>query len=382
MNAPFSPRGASASLAPEIVPAASLDPAAWDALVARAAAPSPDYGRRMIAAHLAHGLAPPDLACVVVRDGPALLALLPIRPARPMLRRSAAPFTAPLITATAPLVAEGPAFAPALAALVAGLARVSDSWRWPLLPAGTPAGAGLLAAMAEAGWGVETVSRFARPVLDRFPDHAACLAAAPSRNRVKDLRRRRRRLDALGAVRVETVGPAGDLGAACAAFLALERAGWKGRVGTALASRPATAALAADLFGAGEGPVTARADLLRLDGVPIAASVALTCRRTVFLLKTAYDERYAAFAPGALLEAEIVRALHEGSEADRLDSATQDSRVLADLYPGRSEIVGFAASAPGGPPVAALAAALRRSGAWRARAAALRAWLRRAAARG
>ncbi|MGY2049007.1 GNAT family N-acetyltransferase [Methylobacterium sp. JK268] len=381
MNAPVLAR-AGAALTAEIVPAAALDAAAWDDLVARAAAPSPDYGRRMIAAHLAHGQAPADLACCVVRHGPALLALLPLRRARLLLRPVAAPFTAAAITATAPLVADGPALEPALAALVQGLARVSRAWRWPLLPAETPAGRGLLAALAAAGWSTATVARLDRPVLDRFPDHAAYLAALPGRSRLKDLRRRRRRLDDLGAVSFETIGPEGDLAGAVAAFLELERAGWKGRIGTALACRPATAAFAAELFGPGGGPVTARADLLRLDGLPVAASVSLVCRGTVFLLKAAYDERHAALAPGALLEAEIVRALHEERQAERLDSVTKENRVLADLYPGRTPILDLVAAAPGGPPAARLAADWAREAALRERAVAVRAVMRRAMGRG
>ncbi|ACL60400.1 GNAT family N-acetyltransferase [Methylobacterium nodulans] len=382
MNAPV-PSRAAAALRAEIMPVASLDQEAWDALMARAAAPSPDYSRRMIEAHRAHGLAPSDLACLAVRDGAALLALLPFRFARLSLRgRLATPFTSPTITATAPLVAGGPAFAPALAALTDGLARVSPAWWWPLLPEEMPAGRGLLGAMAQAGWDVAPVSSFARPVLDRHASHAAYLAANPNKGRLKDLRRRRRRLDEAGAVSLESIGPEGDLAAATAAFLALERSGWKGRTGTALASRPATVAFAAALFRAGSGPVMARADLLRLDGIPIAASLALVCGRTVFLLKTAYDERHAAFAPGALLEAEIVRALHEGGEADRLDSVTRESRVLSDLYPARTAIAEIAATAPGGPSASGLAARLRRYHALRQRAVAVRTALRRMLGRG
>ncbi|MFE1600831.1 GNAT family N-acetyltransferase [Methylobacterium sp. ID0610] len=378
MTAPVSRPTAATALRAEILPVAALDPAAWDGLVARAAAPSPDYSRRMIEAHRAHGLAPAGLACLAVRDGPALLALLPFRFARVALRgRVATPFTSPYITATAPLVVDGPAHGPALAALAAGLGRVSAAWWWPLLPEEMPAGRGLHDALARAGWDVAPVSSFARPVLDRHPSHAAYLAAHPNKGRLKDLRRRQRRLAEAGAVRVERVGPSGNLAAAVAAFLALERGGWKGRAGTALASRPATAAFATALFRAGDGPVTARADLLRLDGAPIAASLSLVCGRTVFLLKTAYDEGQAAFAPGALLEAEIVRALHEDGEADRLDSVTRESRVLGDLYPGRTVIAEIAATAPGGPPAERLAATLRRNHALRQRAVLLRARLRR-----
>ncbi|WP_162501467.1 GNAT family N-acetyltransferase, partial [Methylobacterium crusticola] len=269
----------------------------------------------------------------------------------------------------APLVAGGPDLAPAAAALVAALGPAAGgrAWWWPLLPGDGPVGEALRAAMAAQGWRQEVVSAFARPVLDRRPSHEAFLAHHPHKGRLKDLRRRRRRLDEAGAVTFESVGPEGDLDAAVAAFLALERRGWKGRAGSALACRPHTAALARDLFRAGPGPVTARADLLRLDGRPVAASLALVCGGTATLLKTAYDEDLRHLAPGVLLEAEIVRALHASRFAARLDSATLDSPVLDELYPERARILELVAVPPGsGASPGGLAGLIRRRQAARA----------------
>lgn len=339
--------------------ALSRKPGAWDALVARAAAPTPDYARRVLEAHRDHGLAPADLPCLAVRSGPDLLALLPFRIGRgPLgLGRIARPFASPYLTVTAPLVAAGPEGAPALAALVAGMRGLGHAWWWPLLPVD---GSALLAALDRDGWGRAEVSDFLRPVLDRRPSHDAFLTAHPHKGRLKDLRRRRRRLDEAGAVTVEAVGPDGDLAGAVAAFLTLESRGWKGRAGTALACRPETEGFAKTLFRAGDGPVTARADLLRLDGRVVAASLALVCGGTATLLKTAYDEDLRALAPGVLLEAEIVRVLHETRFAERLDSATLASAVLDDLYPERVRIGEIVVSPPGGPAADRLAARARQ----------------------
>ncbi|KMO22670.1 hypothetical protein SQ03_00130 [Methylobacterium platani JCM 14648] len=340
----------------------SLEPAAWDALVARADRPSPDYSRRVLEAHRDHGLAPADLPCLTVRRGPDLLAVLPFRIARGPLGigRVARPFASPYLTVTAPLVAGGPETGPALAALAAGLRTLGRPWWWPLLPVDDPAGSAFPAALARDGWSLAEVAGFARPVLDRRPSHDAFLGQHPHKGRIKDLRRRRRRLDEAGRVAIEAVGPDGDLARAVEDFLALERRGWKGRAGTALACRPGTAALARALFHPGDGPVTARADLLRLDGRVVAASLALVCGGTATLLKTAYDEELRALAPGVLLEAEIVRALHETRFADRLDSATLASAVLDDLYPERTRIAEIMVSPPGGPPADRLAGRARR----------------------
>ncbi|TGD96606.1 GNAT family N-acetyltransferase [Methylobacterium nonmethylotrophicum] len=329
----------------------SREPAAWDALAARAAGSNPDYSRRVLEAHRDHRLGPADLACLAVRAGPQLLALLPFRTGRgPLgLGRVARPFASPYLTVTAPLVAAGPEGAPALASLAAGMRALGCPWWWPLLPTDGPVGPALLAALARDGWGRAEVASVLRPVLDRRASHDAFLTAHPHKGRLKDLRRRRRRLDEAGAVTIEAVGPDGDLARAVEAFLALEASGWKGRAGTALACRRETADFARDLFRAGGGPVTARADLLRLDGRVVAASLALVGGGTATLLKTAYDEALRHLAPGVLLEAEIVRALHESRFADRLDSATLDSAVLDDLYPERTRIAEIVLSPPGGP---------------------------------
>ena len=125
-------------------------------------------------------------------------------------------------------------------------------------------------------------------------------------------------------------------------FLALEARGWKGARGTALACRRQTADFARTLFvRAGQGGVSPRADVLSLDGRPIAVSLALVCGGTAHLLKTAFDESLRAYAPGIVLEAEIVRACHEDRFADRLDSASLPGGVLDDLYPDRERIGDF-----------------------------------------
>ena len=65
------------------------------------------------------------------------------------------------------------------------------------------------------------------------------------------------------------------LAAAVASFLALELQGWKGRRGTAMASRPYAAAFLRQLFDGQRGPVSVRADWLALDSKPLAVSLSL-----------------------------------------------------------------------------------------------------------
>ena len=192
--------------------------------------------------------------------------------------------------------------------------------------------------MAEAGWDLGEVARFARPVLDRRADHAAFLAGHPHPSRLKDLRRRQRRLAEGGVVSLETVTQGPALARAVEIFLDVEAAGWKGTAGSAMACRTAHAAFARAVFRAEGGPVGIRADILSRDGTTLAVSLALVAGGTAYLLKTAYDETARAFAPGLVLEAEIVRALHADGFADRLDSATLAGSALESLYRERDTV--------------------------------------------
>jgi hypothetical protein len=112
--------------------------------------------------------------------------------------------------------------------------------------------------------------------------------------------------------------------------------GWKGGLGTgALAIRPRDSALAREN---GVRPAPGRFGACRraeLSERPIAVSLALICGGTAYLLKTGYDERFRAFAPGLILEDEIVRAFHASGFAERLDSASDAGGVLESLYPDR-----------------------------------------------
>lgn len=331
---------------------AAPEPEAWDALFAASATPHPHYARQTIAAHQAAGMLPAAVSFVTVHRGDRLSALLPFAFRRDLTGlggRVARPFLSPLVTATTPLVIDGPERAATVAALVTGLEQASGgrAWRWPLLPVQDGVIPEMLAAMRARGWAIGTVAAFERPVMERRKDHTAFLAGHPNRSRFKDLRRRARRLGEIGSLAHVSATHGPDLAPLVAAFLALERRGWKGEAGTAMACRPETETLARALFTDVSGPVAVRADALTLDGRPIAVSLALIAGGTATLLKTAYDEDLRNHAPGLLLEADIVRVCHETGFADRLDSATLDGSALEDLYRERTQVAELIALPPG-----------------------------------
>ncbi len=150
------------------------------------------------------------------------------------------------------------------------------------------------------------------------------LAASLSGKKRKELRRQHTRLAELGEVGFARDSTGDGLEAWAARFLALEQAGWKGKAGSALASHTGTAALFCEsLRGAVEQDRLERLTL-SLDGRAIAMLVNFITPPGAFSYKTAYDEDYARFSPGVLLQCENLQLLA------RPDIAWTDSCAAAD----------------------------------------------------
>jgi CelD/BcsL family acetyltransferase involved in cellulose biosynthesis len=129
------------------------------------------------------------------------------------------------------------------------------------------------------------------------------------------VRKARRKIGEAGDCEV-VVATGADLPAAFERFLELEASGWKGRAGSALASRPADAALWLRYL---ERAPDAQIRLLDIGGRPAAAQITLITARTMFLPKIAYDEELARFAPSNVLMAALIEACCEDPAVDRID---------------------------------------------------------------
>ncbi|HEX8665811.1 MAG TPA: GNAT family N-acetyltransferase [Beijerinckiaceae bacterium] len=372
-------RSAAARLAGEVVDFAALRGSgpAYDALLVGALHANPFHGRSVVEAHAAAGLLPERLRFLAARDGGHLDALLPFVPNGTFLgfRRAHRAWT-PLhfsVDGTPLLTAAG------AVALAEAMAAAGPLWRLPLVAVDGGAGRALMAACAERGFATEVLSSFDRPILEwRSGGYEAYARAHLSRSRRKALVRQWRRLHEAGRAAVASFADGEGLRHAVESFLTLEARGWKGRRGTALASRPASAALARALFTSSEGPVRGRADVLTLDGRPIAASLALVSRGTAYLLKTAHDETLRELSPGVLLEDAILRAFLEEGFAQKLDSASLPGGVLDDLYAGRERIADLAVATDAGISPAALEAIAAQERRRTAALAALKGWYWRA----
>jgi len=142
----------------------------------------------------------------------------------------------------------------------------------------------------------------------------AYFSGRPSSRLLQQCRRKLRRLAETGALSFTEPRTAAELDQAIDEFLALEAAGWKGRSGTSLACRPADRAYFAEILRRAFARRRLSLLCLRLDGRPIAARCTFLAPPGSFVFKIAYDEAYARYSPGLLLEAESIRRLHESGD--------------------------------------------------------------------
>jgi CelD/BcsL family acetyltransferase involved in cellulose biosynthesis len=163
--------------------------------------------------------------------------------------------------------------------------------------------------------------RFTRALLAPACGAVAYQERAIAGKHRKELRRQRKRLGELGRLAFTALEPADDAGAWLDEFLALEASGWKGRAGSALLSQPESErffrAMALAAHQAGRLGATA----IRLDGRALAMQILLRSGDGAYAFKLGYDEAFARYSPGVLLELDLVERVAEGGFLRWIDSA-------------------------------------------------------------
>jgi CelD/BcsL family acetyltransferase involved in cellulose biosynthesis len=163
-------------------------------------------------------------------------------------------------------------------------------------------------------------------------------AAALSGKKRKELRRQAARLGELGHLVVERRDDAADVPAWASRFLDLERAGWKGEAGSALACTGETEALFRHaLAGAAQRGRLERLSL-ELDGRPIAMLASFLTPPVAFSYKTAFDERFARFSPGVLLQRENLAMLARQGITATDSCAAADHPMIDHIWRERRPI--------------------------------------------
>src|SRR5712691_4674361 len=314
---------------------------AWEDLCARCVEDNVYYSPRYARALLDSVARDHNISFAVVWEDNRLVGMLPFmrpRPSIPLLRPAGRAWHTKYTYSCTPLLdtlrkteaAEG---------LLDLLESVGPGeWIIPRVNTQGAACQALITAVGGRGLPWRFVERFQRASLEAgisFDEHMQRHVSAKRR---KDLARNRRRLEQLGKIGHESHRSGEQLERAVSAFLKIEASGWKGKRGSALACDERTRIFALDAFNGKDANSTCRADVLTLNGTPIAVSLVAFAGRTGFAVKCAYDEAYRNCSVGLLLEVEVIRSFLSESWAARLDAATSGAHVLDSLWPGRIEV--------------------------------------------
>jgi CelD/BcsL family acetyltransferase involved in cellulose biosynthesis len=128
---------------------------------------------------------------------------------------------------------------------------------------------------------------------------------------LRELRRRRRKLDSRGRVELAIEDGASMLDEILDEGFRLEAAAWKGQNRTAIISDPKTEGFYREVAHWAAHRGSLRLAFLRLDGQPLAFDFAVEEEKCHHLLKTGYDPAYRAFAPAMLLRYEMLARAFE-----------------------------------------------------------------------
>lgn len=308
--------------------------AKWHALAQAATQPNPFFESWYLLPSL-RALDPAGrVELLVLENGERLLGLMPIsRPARyygyPM------PHLANWVHDNCfcgqPLVAPGSesAFCRALLRWADGHAGLGLFLHLRQMPGDGPLHAALKAELARQQRPAATVLAEERALLASDLSPEDYLLASIGAKKRKELRRQQRRLGEEGVLEVERTRTADGLSEWTAAFLDLETRGWKGRAGSALADHPANARLFAQALAGAAAHQRLERLALTLDGRPIAMLATFITAPGAYSFKTAFDETYARFSPGVLLQCENLALLGD-PEIDWIDSCAAPDHAMID----------------------------------------------------
>ena len=323
----------------------------WDRLAGQAAEPNPFFESWYLLPALRRFDRGGTAQILRFEQGGALAGLVPlVRPWR--YQRWALPHLAVWTHAhgfvSAPLVVAGAerAFWRGFLAWADANAGPALFAHLPHLPVDGAVAEALRAECAAQGRRIELVHLEARAMLRSGLGSDAYLARIRAKKR-KELRRQRARLAEQGKLALERHADDRCLATWTDHFLALEASGWKGEAGSALAARDATAGLFRDALRGAAAHGRLERLSLTLDGRPIAMLATFVAPPGAFAFKTAFDERYARFSPGVLLQLDNL-ALLDQPTVEWCDScAAPDHPMIDGLWSERRPIGRFSVAIGG-----------------------------------
>lgn len=320
--------------------------AGWEALAARAGTPNPFFESWYLLAGLARFDPQERIHIAALMRGNGLDALVPVQRAR-RYGRHPLPHLAVWLHANAflgaPVVAAGSeeTFWEALLDWADRNAGIAAFFHSAALPLETALAEALMAVSARQGREAVLVHREERAMLASPLAPAAYLEQALPGKKRKELRRQQARLAEQGTLAVVRRHDADGIEPWIEHFLALEARGWKGSAGSALACAGETAGLFRESMRAAAERGALERLSLELDGQPIAMLATLIAPPGAFSYKTAFDERYARFSPGVLLQLENLALLERPGVRWADSCAAPDHPMIDSLWRERRGIGRF-----------------------------------------
>ncbi|WP_395332772.1 GNAT family N-acetyltransferase [Novosphingobium sp. BL-8H] len=315
--------------------------AAWDALSRRASEPNPFCESWYLLPSLRHLGGSECVSILRFERNGRLTGLLPIVRSRSYYRWPI-PNLSGWLHANAflgtPLIERGAerAFWRAVLAWADGASGAALFLHLRAMPLDGPVHRGLIAALGPRL--CATVHREERALLQSSLSPDGYLEASLSGKKRKEIRRQWNRLAELGHLAIERCHGNDGLDDWIHQFLTLEAAGWKGRAGSALASGEPTAALFRDALAGAALRGRLERLALTLDGKPVAMLATFLAPPGAFSFKTAFDERFARFSPGVLLQREYLDMLTR-PEIDWTDScAAEDHPMIDHIWRERRQV--------------------------------------------
>ncbi|HEX7776157.1 MAG TPA: GNAT family N-acetyltransferase [Parvibaculum sp.] len=175
---------------------------------------------------------------------------------------------------------------------------------------------------------VET-GRHERAFLKSDLDGDAYLAVHMRKKKRKEYNRQWNRFAEMGDLKFEA-NDGGELDGWLERFFWLERSGWKGKRGTALAERPNERAFFEAMCRDARTANKFHAAQITLDGKPVAMLASFVAGGGAYSFKIAYDEAYARFSPGAQLMMRVIGAFHDDPRISWVDSCAIPNHPMID----------------------------------------------------
>jgi CelD/BcsL family acetyltransferase involved in cellulose biosynthesis len=132
-------------------------------------------------------------------------------------------------------------------------------------------------------------------------------ASRPASLRQNIAKRTRRATVEIGEPRLEVLESADAVDAYLALYSSTEASGWKGRANSAVRVDDRQGAFYRDMLTQAAAAGEARMFTLKFGSVPVAQLIAIEHAGVLYLMKTTYDERYKALAPGVLQRMHVLQ---------------------------------------------------------------------------